>query len=66
MSAPIALDGVSVRLGGTTILDHLSLEIAAGSWVGSRLRPSSLRHRHISCNEKPRHYVRSTGGSWGA
>jgi iron complex transport system ATP-binding protein len=33
MSAPVALDGVSVRLGGTTILDHLSLEIAAGSWV---------------------------------
>ena len=33
MSAPVALDGVSVRLGGTTILDHLSLEISAGSWV---------------------------------
>jgi len=33
MSAPVALDGVSVRLGGTTILDHLSLDVAAGSWV---------------------------------
>ena len=33
MSVPVALDDVSVQLGGTTILDHLSLEIAAGTWV---------------------------------
>ncbi|GMQ86416.1 MAG: ABC transporter ATP-binding protein [Acidimicrobiia bacterium] len=33
MSAAIALDDVSVRLGGTDVLDHFSLDIAPGSWV---------------------------------
>lgn len=34
MSSPVALREVSVELGGTLILDRLSLDIAPGSWVG--------------------------------
>ena len=34
MTSAIALSDVSVRLGGALILDRLSLDIDAGSWVG--------------------------------
>ena len=34
MSLSIALSDISVRLGGALILDRLSLDIDAGSWVG--------------------------------
>ncbi len=34
MSSSIALSDISVRLGGAVILDRVSLDIGAGSWVG--------------------------------
>lgn len=34
MSAAVVMSNVSVELGGAGILDHLSLDVAAGSWLG--------------------------------
>jgi len=34
VSSPLSLSGVSVELGGSTILDGVSLDVEAGSWVG--------------------------------